>query len=171
MFGKSSQEQANLLAPELLQYQDMSDPLRTKSRQAYRINAANARNFSGGNIGNVRANLSQASAEDFERQQAINNEEVSRSLQIQNANVGLKNNFKVMNAQEKARVAEINAMNSSKKSEYLGKGLEGLQDYANTQQQNRAIREQNDILAGSLENGSYKWNPTTRKWETKAQSK
>lgn len=171
LFGNTAQEQGNYLTPELLQYQDMSDPLRTRSRQAYRVNADNARNLSGGNAGNVRANLAQASAEDFQRQQAINNEEVARSQQIQNANTGLRNQYRAMNAAEKARVSEINNLNESKRSEYLGKGLEGIQDFANSRAQDKATRDQNELLASTLEKPNYKWDNDKQRWISKAESK
>lgn len=168
LLGKVDKESANYVNPDLIKYEDISDPLRRKSREIMGINASNARNLGGGNTGNVRANLNQSAAEDFERQQQINQAEVSRALDIKNTNVGITNNSKFYNAEETGRVNNVNAQNKAKKSEYLAKGLEGVQNYALTEQQNKSVRDQNNMLAGLAETDSYKYDPSTKKWVSKA---
>jgi hypothetical protein len=171
LFGKVEKEKANFVNPELYKYQDSSDPMRRASETAYRIDTANSRNLSGGNAGNIRANLNQANVANFNRKQDINSAEVDRSLQTANMNTNLKNQYKLINSQEQARVNAVNAVRAGKKSEYLGKGLEGLSNYSmNKENVTKADNEQlaqNDILADSVETRNYKYSKLKRKSQYK----
>lgn len=156
VFGKVEKEKANYLTPNLLKYQDSSNPLRRASDTSFRIDASNARNLSGGNAGNIRANLNQANVENFNRKQDINQAEVAQALAIQNANVGIKNQADQYNTQEKTRVQNANSQNAARKSDYLGVGLKGLSDFSQVRTIDANQADNNEQLYDALETRSYK---------------
>jgi hypothetical protein len=167
IFGKVEREQGEFVNPQEMVYQDFSDSIRRQSNQLYNLTASNSRNLSGGNASNLRSNLNQAAAENFNRQQDINNAETSRALDVINANLGINNNAIYDSTQERRRINEINAANRGRKSQMLASGLEGLQNYALTQKQNQQVEEQNNMLLNNLETPNYKFNRKTSKWEFK----
>jgi hypothetical protein len=167
LFGKPVVEKPNYVNPTLYKYQDSSDPLRRQSETAYRIDASNARNLAGGNAGNIRANLNQANVANYNRKQDINAAEVDRALQTANANTGLKNQYQLLNRDEKNRVATNNLANKAVKKEYLATGLNSLANYAQARKDDEAQNEQNDILASTLEKRNYKYNKKQKQYKLK----
>ena len=85
------------LDPELLKYTDRSETLRRASRQGEAVQNSNARNASGGMVGNLRANQAANNTENMNRQEGINETEMQRADVVDNTNVGIKNNARQVN--------------------------------------------------------------------------
>jgi hypothetical protein len=126
LFGKVDKVERNYLTPEKEQYNDMSQPARAKSAQMYNSQKSNARNLSGGSIGNMRSNMQQAANEESIRQSDINNQEVARQDGINSRNTQLSNNVKGINLDLKNKYNEIDEANKGAKEGLLQAGLVGL---------------------------------------------
>jgi hypothetical protein len=126
LFGDVAKTERRSYNPELQQYQDLSAPQRTASRQAMNQQVSNARNLSGGSVGNLRSNRAQAFAENATRQGSIDAQESGRKLGVNNQNVELRNQAALINKQTEDQADQLDLQNQAKKSEALSKGLEGI---------------------------------------------
>ena len=126
LFGSVDKTTRRNYNPDLLNYNDLSEPSRRASRVAMKGQVATARNLSGGSAGNVRANTNQAYAEDFSRQDTINNNEVGRRMGITANNTDTLNKAQLINNQNNDNYDVLDLQNAAKKQEALSKGLEGI---------------------------------------------
>jgi hypothetical protein len=128
LFGKVEKVERNYLTPETEKYTDLSASARAKSSQMYNAQKNNARNASGGSLGNMRSNMQQASNDEAGRQTDINNQEVARQTDINSRNNQLVNNAKGINLDLKNKYNEIDAGSRAAKSGLLSAGLTGLSE-------------------------------------------
>lgn len=126
LFGKVDKTSRRAYNPEQVNYEDGSQASRRASEAAMKSQIANARNLSGGVAGNARANSKQAYAENYERQSQLNEGEVQRKLNVDNANVGVRNDAKLRNNAMNERADDLDMQNAAKKQEALSKGIEGI---------------------------------------------
>jgi hypothetical protein len=126
LFGKTETVDRQYLNPDKIKYNDLSAELRSQSNAAERTAQSNARNLSGGNVGNARANSQAASNENLGRLGQINAQEAVRHDTINTANVEIGNQAKGANLQLKNQYDELDAQNRAIKSDALSRGLDGL---------------------------------------------
>jgi hypothetical protein len=117
-FKPSEKVDRSYVNPELIKYQDRSDPLRRQSNAKQSVDMANSRNLSAGNVANARANQQMASIGNYSRQESINNNEMQRSDAIDVQNVGIKNQFKQLNNQLKIGFDDMDAKNRAARGAY-----------------------------------------------------
>lgn len=156
LFGKVEQVKRNYVNPQLEAYTDQSAASRAKSSQMYQAEKNNARNLSGGSIGNMRSNQQQASNSEVGRQADINNAEIARQDQINSRNTQVKNNAQATNLQLDNQYNEIDSANRAAKTGLLQAGLTGLSQLGarNILNQNAVDAQQRELSAYS-QNSSY----------------
>lgn len=130
IFGNVDKTTRRTYNPALNTYADLSGPSRQASVQAQNLQVANARNLSGGSVGNVRANANAAFAENATRQGAINSQEAGRKLDIANQNTSIRNDAQLRNNAMNDQADAYDMQNATKKQEALAKGLEGISGLA-----------------------------------------
>jgi len=147
LFGDVEKTTRRGYTPTLATYADSSAPSRLQSTQAMRASMQAARNYSGGNAGNARANSVQAFAEDATRQGAINNQEASRKLQVNEYNTGLLNDAVLRNNAMNDSADALDMQNAAKKSEALASGLTGLSALSSNNQlmKNQAAADEQNM--------------------------
>lgn len=126
LFGDVAKTTRRNFNPTALTYEDGSNPTRQAITQGVRASISNARNISGGNAGNIRANANQAYATGISQLASVNNQESQRKLDVNNTNVGIKNDAQLRNNAMNDQADQLDLMNSAKKQEALAKGLEGI---------------------------------------------
>jgi len=159
---KAAERRFDPTSPERLQYQDVSDPLRSQSTLANQADVSSARNLSGGSVGNARANMARANAADFARQTEIDQNEQARQYDIQKQNVGTENQFRMYNNQGRNAAEQANAVdranaanqtalhNASALNTNLLGAQTDMQAYRDKQEYedwNRKVLERQDVLA------------------------
>jgi hypothetical protein len=149
LFGKTEKVNRDYLTTDKLSYKDMSDPLRKQSNQIKNIGVSNARNLSGGNLGNVRSNSQAAASENLDRLNQINSQEISRHDSINQSNVQMDNNTKSVNLQLKNQYDEADSANRGAKSALLGAGLTGLSELGarNKAERNQRLAQDKELDA------------------------
>lgn len=127
---------------KLQNYRDLSNPTRLKSEQAKNANVNNAKETSAGLSSNFRNNAQNAVNEDYNRQQEINNYEISRADAIQTNNVDSINKYSINEAEQKAakQVADFQEIDS--KESQFHKGLEGVDE---NNFRNRKLNQENNL--------------------------
>ncbi len=154
----------------MIPYRDINfDPIKNSIYQERNTAKANAASASGGGAGNYLSNAVQIGAN---TQHALADAE----MKAQEYNSGNRFNVDVnnrgqrnLNNQTKLSIAQINAMNKAKKSEFLGKGLEGASVIA---QNNKLMKNQK--AASEMAMGSFSdmfddivFDKTTGKWKAR----
>jgi hypothetical protein len=126
MFDKPEVVQTPPIRLERLNYQDLSDPTRLRIEQANYANQDAARNLSGGNAGNVRANMMMSNVNAAQDLGAVNQQEMGRYDQIRKQNVDIGNQETQMNYQQMLNDRLMNMQNKANYEKFLTKGLTGL---------------------------------------------
>ncbi len=125
----------NYLNPDLMKYTDRSAGLRRASEGGMRADVSNARNTSGGSAGNMRANAAGASVANQSRQVGIDTNEQSRADQIDNANVGIKNQAKQINLTRQDAYQEQRTAAQGAKENYGNQAAADISKFAQANEQ------------------------------------
>lgn len=155
--GSRKPEKDPLFIPDLTleKYVDLSDPNRRNSKEKEFVDSSNARNLSGGNVGNFRANRNQASADNYKNQQDINNFEIGQVHGVNQRNVDRKNNFGVIKSNAEKEQYTNNMMNRDKNEDLVQTGLKGFDEnnYRNASRirDSRADNVRNQILTKEVD--------------------
>lgn len=152
-----------------LQYQDTSAPLRRNIVANEKIQASNARNVAGGNIQNYLANRRLSGLNANQQMENISNSEYQKQLNIANQNVGIINQERLINAQNRKEDAQVNAANRSARRNSIRQGMAGLSEFAGTVARDSVANTNEDKLINALNqmglyaytdaNGDIKFKP------------
>jgi hypothetical protein len=145
-FGKTEDVKPNYINPELIKYKDRSQTARNASNAAMAGQVANARNLSGGSASNLRANATQAFADNATRHQDISNNESLRADQIDAQNVALKNRANEFNAGALTQAQDIQRRNEAAKQSYREQALNDLGAYSQVMRKEKYTRMRDDKL-------------------------
>lgn len=156
LFGKVNKTNRRYTNPEAYKYQDFSGTNRRATDEQYRVESDNIRNATGGSGGTFLANQSLASANRFKNISDINNQESAKRLDIQNTNTGLRNQTQQTNLDLSNQYDTMDAQNRGKKSEFLGKGLEGLDALTQSAVLNKNRSKSDDVKLNLMKTGNYK---------------
>lgn len=140
----------NYVKPELLKYQDRSNPLRKQSTMARNAQKANARRTSGGSKGNYLKNAQIASAEDFGRKQGIDTQEMQRADAVDNINVQTKNQADQINSQKKDIYDQLNAQNRAAKTAYGDQAMDDLNRFTQVRAMDKKLAKSDDLKMSLL---------------------
>lgn len=166
LLNKPTQVNRRYINNENYKYQDTSAPARRAANEQQLVSSNNIRNATGGSGGAFLANQAMASAERFKNISDINNQQMGQRQDISNANVGLRNQQNQENLQLGNEYDQQNRANQAKKSEYLGKGLEGISQASQMNQLNKNRSKMDNIRLNTLKTNNYesddKGNITTR---------
>jgi flagellar basal body rod protein FlgC len=132
--------------PQLKHYRDTFDPLRRKSMEQQAVDAANARNLSGGSAQSVMANLGQSGVNNFNRQQDISNKAADMQGDIQNSNVDLLNRAGEFNLGQAEKQWDTNQKIHGRWQDMLNKGTEGMSRLASGRRQENQQMEKDRLL-------------------------
>ncbi len=155
LFGKTTKTNRRLYEPELLKYKDTSTGLRKDAEEEFRVNQNNIRNATGGSGASYLSNQAMAQAQRYKTKEAINRGETDRMFDVANTNVGTRNQAKMTNLGLSNQYDEMDLANKAKKSEYLGKGLEGLSQAAQMSQLNKNRAKSDDTRLNLMKTGNY----------------
>lgn len=148
--------------PELNKYVDRSQNLRNLSTNAAAIQTSNARNVSGGNTSNIRANQTQASLADLQRQGSIDEQEMARRDAIEASNTGLKNAAGQYNLQRKDMYQGQIDGNRAAKTAYMDQAAVDIGKIGNARQQETYMRSRDDKALAAEEAGRRAMNGSSK---------
>lgn len=152
-FEKPVKTERRFYSPETQQYQDMSQPLRNQSQQAFKTDVANVKSVSGGQASTFLANTQQASNRAFDRSQQIENTEAQRRLQISNTNRDIRNQAKATNLELANQYDNLDLENKAAKRNFLTTGLTQASEISQFKRFNKNLKTADDIRTQTL--GAY----------------
>jgi hypothetical protein len=145
------------LRPDLLKYEDRSEPLRKQSRMKQSMDMSTGRNVSGGNVANYRSNAQGASIDNYGRQESINNHEMQRADAIDVQNVGIKNQFNQYNHQLDAMTKEANAKNRAVPGAYRDAAINDMVKVSQMDEQMRNQKQYSKDYLSLLKEMGYNY--------------
>lgn len=148
--------QRNYVNNEQYKYVDTSNPLRRAANEEYRVNENNIRNATSGNGGNYLANSAIASANRFKNMSDIENQQSGRRVDVNNANVDVRNNQRNTNLQLNNEYNNQDLQNRAAQNRFLGAGMEGLSQYSQMNQLNNNRTNADNIRLNLLGTSNYK---------------
>lgn len=152
--------QRNYVNNEQYKYVDTSNPLRRAANEEYRVNENNIRNATGGNGGNYLANSAIASANRFKNMSDIENQQSGRRVDVNNANVDVRNNQRNTNLQLNNEYNNQDLQNRAAQNRFLGAGMEGLSQYSQMNQLNNNRTNADNTRMNLLGTSNYKTDKT-----------
>jgi hypothetical protein len=155
IFDKPAKTNRRYYTPETLKYKDTSAGLRKDADEQFRVDQDNVRNATGGQGGNYLANQALAQSRRYRTKEAINRGETDRMFDIENQNVGTRNQARMTNLGLSGQYDEMDLANKAKKSEYLTKGLEGLSQAQQMGQLNKNRAKSDDVRLNLIKTGNY----------------
>lgn len=155
IFDKPVKTNRRYYTPETLKYKDTSAGLRKDADEQFRVDQENIRNVTGGQGGNYLANQALAQSRRYRTKEAINRGETDRMFDIENQNVGTRNQARMTNLGLAGQYDEMDLANKAKKSEYLTKGLEGLSQAQQMGQLNKNRAKSDDVRLNLIKTGNY----------------
>lgn len=163
--------------PEVLQYNDTSDPNRRLLKENQSVINSNARNLSGGSAGSVRSNAAKALQEKYAGMEKINNYEANRALDIENQNVGIRNQAQQINLGRFDRYQDNIENRMGVKNNYVNEAIESADQKLRYNEQQKYMKnrdaiadDREQIKMALMENQNYRYNPETRTIDTKPNS-
>ena len=150
--------------PEQLKYQDRSESLRRNSTSAASIQSTNARNLSGGNTSNIRANQNVANLSNIGRQNEIDEREQSRADATIAQNTTMRNQASNENLQRKDNYQNIIAGNRAAKESFINQAASDIGQYGQAKQEESYMRNR-DALAYKSQDAAY--NSITGRYQHK----
>lgn len=139
-------------------YVDSSGPAKRAANEAQLVNFNNIRNATGGSGGAFLANQAEASAQRFKNISDINNQQMEQKNNINNSNVDLRNQQNQANVGLANEYNQMDKANRAKKTEYIGKGLEGLSQYSQMNQLNKNRDVSDNVRLNLLKSNNYQMN-------------
>lgn len=136
---------------ENYKYTDTSAPAIRAANEQQLVSFNNIRNSGGSFL----ANQAVASSDRFKNISDINNQQMAQKTDINNFNVDLRNAQNQTNSGLANEYDKMDRDNRSKKTEYIGKGLEGLSEYSQMNQLNKNRGVSDNATLNTLKTNNY----------------
>jgi hypothetical protein len=153
-FGKVQKPTRRYMNSDKFKYTDTSGPLIQASQEQQAVDMANA-NSTLGSRGQALSYMSQASNNNYKRKAGILAGEIGKKNAIDNMNTQLTNQDKSMNLNLANQYDEMELLNKAKKTEYLGKGLEGSSALSFNQELMNNMSEADKLRMSTLKTQNY----------------
>lgn len=153
-FGKAQQPTKRFYTPDKYSYNDLSDPNRRLSREQYTVDKYNVGTVAGSR-GQATSYLSQAGINNYKRLSDINNYEIGRKSEINNMNTQLINQAKGTNLQLANQYDDQALQNEAKRTEYLGRGMEGASALAYNRERMNNEKNRDKVLTSLAKTQHY----------------
>ena len=141
--------------PQTLKYADRSQSLRNQANGAMNGQIANARNLSGGSVGNLRANSNASRLSNLSTQGGIDEREQARADAITNQNTEITNNAAQVNLGRKDNYQQQMMATRAAKQAYTDQAASDIGQYGMAKQEESYMRNR-DRLAGEAQMAGYK---------------
>ncbi len=145
LFGKVEKYNPVQFNPNLINYNDSSDPIRNQAKQATSQRNSSIRNLGAGSTANIRSNMQQSANQQVEQLANIENNEIMRKLQVEEQNQQIKTQTDMLNTEQREKARDINTKRRERKQQMLAEGLSQASDLAQTAM---ASKNQNKQLKG-----------------------
>ncbi len=155
IFGKTSKTNRRYVNNEGYKYKDMSAPARRAANEAQLVESNNIRNATGGAGGTYLANQALASSNRFKNISDINTQQSGLRQDIENQNVDTRNQQNQTNLGLANQYDILDLQNKGKKSEFLGKGLEGLSQASQMAQLNNNRSKSDNVRLNLMKSENY----------------
>lgn len=153
-FAKAQQPARRFYNPTKYNYTDLSDPNRRLAQEQNTVDKYNAGTVAGSR-GQVQSYLSQAGINNYKRQADINNFEIGRHSEVNNMNTQLENQAKGTNLQLANEYDNQALQNEAKRTEYLGKGVEGASALGYNREMTNNLKQRDNTLASLAKTQHY----------------
>jgi hypothetical protein len=154
VFGKVAKPTRRFVHSDKYRYTDTSAPLMQASNEAMAVDMANA-NRTLGSRGQALSYMSQAGVGNFNRKYKIIGDEVAKKTSIDNMNTQLANSDKLTNLQLANQYDTEYLQNKAKKTEYLGKGLEGVSGLSFNDELMGNMKDRDKLLTSMAKTRNY----------------
>ncbi len=152
--SKVAQPTRRYLNPELLKYNDESDPNRRIAQEQFNIDKSNINNQIGTRGQHLGA-LSQAGVGRYNRLADINNFEINRKVSINNANTGIKNQAQQTNLLLDNEYDNQYLQNKAAKTAFQTAATTGASSLSFNREQMNNQKNRDQILANTLKSNNF----------------
>jgi hypothetical protein len=152
--AKAQQPARRFYSPTKYNYNDLSDPNRRVALEQYNTDKYNS-GLVAGSRGQAQSYLSQAGINNYKRQSDINNFEIGRHSEVNNMNTQLENQAKSTNLQLANQYDDQALQNEAKRTEYIGKGVEGASALAYNREMTNNLKDRDKTLMGLARTQHY----------------
>jgi hypothetical protein len=148
-FGKPTLTTRRYISPNLMTYQDQSDPNRRQAQEQFNIDKSNSNNQVG-TMGQQQSNMAQAGVAKYNRMSDINNYETNRKVGVNNANTEIKNNANQTNIGLANEYDQMDLQNKTAKNNYQSTAVTGASNLSFNREQMNNQKDRDSILAKTL---------------------